>query len=356
MFTENNIKDIITKLDALQKKIIALSRDIEQLSLSLPKEEGEDKLVYDIPSTNFCGKVVGIDSGFNFKRHIYFDLFFVRCIGVVFDYKDNKINLVQYYPDKFFYPKGYILYSNIDSEDEQSSLNILRLKEEVNMATKLIIDHKPSFCFLDGSILPQYTDKPKRSENAILQYKELIRDFEKLFSVAEENNCFLVGCIKDSRGRRALEIIENIVDNIPKNISEKLNDIVLFNYLLRSSQRSFAFSYSSPKEKHPILLDFDDYWSNKVFAFYIKPSFKDCPFRVEFIANKDNLSEVADKISRVVCFLSSFSNEFSFPSVLIEADLRARIGHNEVDFFYNKIVDNLMIKDKFNMRRNRKPF
>jgi hypothetical protein len=75
--------------------------------------------------------------------------------------------------------------------------------------------------------------------------------------------------------------------------------------------------------------------------------------RVEFIC-KDGLKECADKISSVVYAISSLHKEYSYPSVLIDADMRAGLKPDEISIVYDRLIDRL--GTKIRMRRNSRPF
>jgi hypothetical protein len=52
--------------------------------------------------------------------------------------------------------------------------------------------------------------------------------------------------------------------------------------------------------------------------------------------------------------LSSLHKEYSYPSVLIEADLRAGLNETDISVVYDKLIDKL--GPKVRMRRNSRPF
>jgi hypothetical protein len=81
----------------------------------------------------------------------------------------------------------------------------------------------------------------------------------------------------------------------------------------------------------------------------------DKPLRVEFVSKQNSsLKELADEIAEVVFTLSSLHKEYSFPSVLIEADLRAGLNEQEISVVYDRLVDKL--GSKIRMRRTNRPF
>ena len=67
-----------------------------------------------------------------------------------------------------------------------------------------------------------------------------------------------------------------------------------------------------------------------------------------------DLKRVASEVAGVVLALSSIHKEYSFPSVLIEADIRAGLSEQEINVVYERLVDKLGGKVK--LRRNNRPF
>ena len=192
-------------------------------------------------------------------------------------------------------------------------------------------------------------------------YRGVIDEFQNLYSVAEKNNCCLIGCVEDSRGSRIREILQKEVlpktDILKPEFLDDMLDSLLLDSILDLGERSFAFPYTSGVKEHPILMDYDDKWANNIYAFYIKAAELDRPLRVEFLKDRnENLQEKTNEVASVVYSLSSMHREYAYPSVLIEADLRARLRPEEIDTVYNKIMDRLSVNTRLTMRRSNRPF
>ena len=132
-------------------------------------------------------------------------------------------------------------------------------------------------------------------------------------------------------------------------------DASLLDYYLTQSERTFAFPYTNNVTNHAILKDYSQEWAKSIFVFYLKCSLFDKPLRVEFVSksSEDFLNKV-NEIAKVVFTLSSLHKEYSFPSVLIEADLRAGLNEQEISVVYDRLVDKL--GGKIRMRRTNRPF
>ncbi|MCX6803381.1 MAG: DNA double-strand break repair nuclease NurA [Candidatus Diapherotrites archaeon] len=232
--------------------------------------------------------------------------------------------------------------------------------------------------FIDGSIVPQYQDKPRGDSELNSDYHSIITLFARLYKVAEQNFTTLVACVEDSRGTRFRQILQDDIlskdsSSTPssqnslnqKNLSSKIQlsasilnssfDASILDYYLRQGERTFAFSYTNSPSSHAILKDYSPEWAKSVFVFYLKATEFDRPLRVEFLCkDKNNLKECANRIASIVYSLSSLHREYSFPSILIEADLRAGLSEQEINVVYERLIDKL--GSKIRMRRNNRPF
>lgn len=348
--SERHRHEIAEKLQKLRQK---------DLSILGHPDLQEQQLFYHTPLRELNCRVAGVDSGFVDKSVHAIDMILVRAVGVVFEYKENRLQRADYWPDFYHFPVPMLNNGAFDHDELNSSKSLIRLHEEINTAKVIIEKFRPDFCLLDGSIIPQYLDKPRSDSPAKEQYHGLINNFEKLYETAEQNSCQLVSCVEDSRGSRFRTILQESIlpkENLIKPESlDNLFDSSLLDHLLQRGERTFAFPYSKSIDEHPILMDFDKNWANEIYAFYIKPAMLDRPLRVEFL-NKGNLTETTSKIAELIYALSSTHREYAYPTVLIEADLRARLKPEEIDTVYNKILDKLSSQLKLRLRREGRPF
>ncbi|VVB74332.1 NurA domain protein [uncultured archaeon] len=319
-----------------------------------------DQIVVPVKKIDFTGSVAGVDSGFVSKKLSFIDLVLVKTAGVLFKCENGSLISSTYYPAPFSFPEPMILRAGLEKDEEQQSISLLRLEKEVSCAIEMIKKFKPEFMFIDGSIVPQYQDKPRKESGVNEDYVSIIHSFQKLYKTAEENSCTLVACVEDSRGTRFRQLLaEEILPKSKLKISSSsLNgafDASILDYYLRPSERTFVFPYTNQPESHAILKDYSKEWSESIFVFYLKASEYDKPLRVEFVCkNQKDLAELSEKISSLVFSLSSLHKEYSFPSILIEADLRAGLSEQEISVVYERLVDRL--GTKIRMRRGNRPF
>ena len=308
-------------------------------------------------------KIGGVDSGFVAKRLASIDLTLIRAMGVVFAYSNGILSSAKYFPGFFRFPEPFLNGASLEEDEAEQSKSLLRLKEEISASKKIIEGHSPKYCFIDGSIVPQFQDKPRHDSQLSGKYNGIISEFESLYSLAEEKNCTLISTVEDSRGSRFRQILQ---EEVLPSLNEKvlaageldgIFDSSLLDYFLELGERSCAFTYTKNISQHPVLHDFSKEWGDSIFGFYLKPSLFDRPLRVEFICrDKSKIKEKADEVASVVFALSSMHKEYAYPSVLIEADLRAKLRPDEIDLVYNRILDKLGNSVKLRMRRDNRPF
>jgi len=302
------------------------------------------------------GIIAGVDSGFVSKKLSFLDLVLVRSVGAIFYYENGVLSKADYYPNAFSFPEPLLLKSGLEKDEEQQSVSLERLKAEVGTSIKIIEKYKPNYIFVDGSIVPQYQDKPRKDSKINSDYTSIIHLFEKFYETAEKNNCTIISCVEDSRGTRFKQILQEEIlpgTSFPQDLLADSFDAALLDYLLLKGERTFCFTYTKKTESHAILKDLKEKWGKNINVFYLKASDFDKPLRVEFIAS-EKTKEKADEISGIVYALSSLHREYSYPSVLIEADLRASLNEQDISVVYDKLIDKLGPKIK--MRRNSRPF
>ncbi len=304
----------------------------------------------------FNGKIAGVDSGFVSKRMSFLDLVLIRTCGVIFEYENSILKNADYFPSPVIFPEPVLLKNGLEKDEEQQSISLERLKKEVELSIDIIEKYKPKYFFIDGSIVPQYQDKPRSDSKLTSDYTSIIDLFQKFYFIAEKNSTTLISTIEDSRGNRFKQLL---VEHLK---SEKLNsdlsnssDSSILDYFLLNGERTFSFGYTKNSETHAILKDYLDEWSKNIYAFYLKTTDFDKPLRVEFICkDKNNLKNMANEISSIVYNLSSLYKEYAYPSILIEADLRARLNDRDISLVYEKLIDKL--GPKMLLRRNSRPF
>ncbi len=308
----------------------------------------ERELAKGIEQKEINGKVCASDAGLASLGMHGVDFLASRAVGVMFEYENSRLKSHKYHPSpvpqlSFGYKEGLELH------DASYSKSLFRLKSELFVSIESIRKFSPDFFLLDGSIAPLVSDKPAEDSPIKEDYFEVVSLYQEIYETCAKENCTLVGVIKDSRGKRFLEIMQKRFEESSLRSS---NDSSFLHYLLNEGERTFAFAYSSSPSRHQVLKDLG-VWSDKICTFYLKPAAMDRPLRCEFLSGKKSFDEVASFIYS----LSRINKKYAYPAILIEADLRAAFSPQE----YERIQKDLAVSAGFSsstmeLRRNMRPF
>ena len=361
MALNHAIDQAANKINGLEKrkqKLARLLAPLKERSLSLDEDWLEEKVFLPVGQEEFTGKVAGVDSGFMVRSFSGVDIILIRAMASVFELKEGRLEKAYFHPNFFKFPEPFILSGALERDEFNCAKSLHRLKEEVGLSAEVIEKFKPDFLFIDGSMVPQHADKPRNASQMTNLYHEVLNDFQNLYQTAEKEGCQLIASVEDSRGTRFKGLVQKKMEKEIPGLQELdgFSDSVLLDLLLKKGERSLTFSYASKAEKHPILNDLDKKWSERIRALYLKPTEYDRPLRIEFIANGERLSKQADKVAAVTHALSCLHKEYAYPSVLIEADLRARLKPEEINLVFDKLADKVGRNAFVQQRRDKRPF
>lgn len=377
------IRLIADKIIQMEKSRIELSNTLlqirDRLNLSLIEDKSiyediiEPEFIHTVKGAELHGmEIIGIDGSIVTKSLHGVDLMLSRAVGVLFRFQKEKPS-VQYFPDVA--PNPRLVYNfDILSNPEIDIFNSLqRMEDEIELAIELTA-RNPDVLLLDGSIVPLILDKPPSSSSLNRKYVDIIAKYEKLFEKCIERGILLAGVIKDTRSTRFMSILGKILPALLSRLPE-LGAVRSLNYrpivkttrdstflyrFLQSGERTFTFKYSEGGAKHGVLKDFIERdWSNLIYSFYLKPVQFDLPTKIEFLAPTDPI-KYAKRIGSIILPISDKHAEFGVPSILIEADARARLFENDLDYILNSLshavhtsgVSTLLMK----LRRDKRPF
>ncbi len=361
--TEEFAKKII-EIENLRKKVGNFLRELSKASLSLDREILEEKIIIPIERGDLENlKIAGVDGGI-VKHSLHgIDLMLLRAVGVIFYFKNNKLEKVDYWPEALPAPIPKVIFDPFTDVELEVNSNFERQLVEVKNAIELVEKFKPDILFLDGSIIPHYTERPAEHSLLFPTYRKLIEAYTELFYKVRESGTALAGIIEDSRGTRFCEIVNQrilarVKDEIATEIKLLLNrtrDTNLLTYALKLGERTFVFRYSSFPEQHPILKEFGGKIANSIFSFYLKTAEFDRPLRVDFFAEKEFI-KLANFISSILLALAGHSS-YGMPSVLIEADQRAKLSEKDLELFYHDLLAKAgNLAALFLQRREQRPF
>ena len=363
---QKRLDEIINKIGYLESRRIKIGKFLREINNSFkigPNEEIlEEKIINPVVEQTLNNiRILGVDGGI--VKHSYhgLDLMLMRSVGSIFEYSDGKLKNVDYYPNSNPLPDPRIIFDSFSDIELNSCYNFERQIMEINSAREAIEKFKPDVVLLDGSVIPHYVPRP---DNPILveYYQNLIGVYSSLFEIAKKMKTILAGVIEDSRGVKFCNILSRTVlsqeeSDISKELKlvlEKTKDSNLLYYALEKGERTCVFNYSRNPKIHPILKEFEN-MNNCFYSFYIKTVDFDRPLRVDFIG-LENVHETVKKLSCILMQMSGHSG-YGFPSVLIEADQRARLTEKDLDMFYSDLINKIgNVSTLFKMRRETRPF
>jgi len=348
----------IVEIEEQRKRIGDILRQMNESKLSIDEQILEEKIILPVEKTSLEDMIIaGVDGGL-VKHSLHgIDIMLLKAVGVLFSYKNNKLDNVDYYPEALTSPEPRVVFDPFSDLEFEMNSNMERQSVEVRIAREVIEKFKPDILFLDGSIVPHYTERPSKNSLLFPIYQRMIESYIKLFEAVKKNNVLFAGVIEDSRGTRFCELLnEKFFSKIPtdaKFLLNKTKDTNLLTYALKLQERSFVFNYSSDPTKHPVLKEFGSD-AKQIFTFYLKTAEFDRPIRIDFLGNKG--IDAASKLSSVLLSLSGHSS-YGMPSVLIEADQRAKLGEEDVELFYFDLINKAgNLPGLMNLRRNQRPF
>ncbi|VVB66216.1 NurA domain protein [Candidatus Gugararchaeum adminiculabundum] len=342
------LAEIVKGIEELERQRGELSERLRSKSELFP-EALEKELTKKIEPKKLNLKVAAVDGGLLAQEFHGFDLVVARAVAVLFEYQDSLLAGHKYHPRAFAEVEIDVM-SALESHDYNWHKGLFRLKKELEIACEGVEKFEPEFMLLDGSIVPLVSDKPADDSPVHGSYVQVISLYKKLYETCEKKGCTLAGVIKDSRGKRFVEILQKKFRD--ERILEKSSDTSLIHFLLKTGERTFAFNYSADPAKNQVLRDLSE-WGRKINAFYIKPVEKDRPLRVEFLDGKHSFDEIAS----VIYSLSRINKNYGYPAVLIEADMRAALDKVELERAYRELFMKLGMRSSIMpLRRDSRPF
>jgi hypothetical protein len=309
----------------------------------LPKSALEPEFILPLNTKRrMGGKVCAVDGGIlSYEMHGA-DLLIAKAVASTFGYSGGELGSHSYFPNAFPQPE-YRVETGLDERELLWHKSIVRLELEVKSAAGAAKKEKPAYLLLDGSLCPLPSDRPSEESRLFPKYLELLNLYKELYSYCSEAGVVLAGVIKDSRSRRFVEML-------PPGSGERSSDTVFLNHMLREGERTFAFRYSDSPQKNHVLREMGK-WGEKVCALYAKPVAGDRPVRVEFLDGQAGYSETADAISS----LCAINRNYAYPSVLIDADLRAMMDPAELERA-KKSLSLFAGPSLLDLKRNSRPF
>jgi uncharacterized protein (UPF0335 family) len=344
------IAESISRLDEERKTIACgmRGRAIDVLPDAL-----ERGMVLPVAPAPLDFSVAAVDGGLLAQEFHGFDMLLTRAVAVLFSYRGGKLEGHEYWPCAL--PESEIAVTHtLDTHEFQRFKSLFRLKTEIGTALSACQKFSPKFMLLDGSILPQVSDRPGAGEEEPKAlYDEIIASYTSLYSLCEERGIRLVGVIKDSRGRRFIEILERMLVEKERETLRKSSDTSLLNHMLAEMERTASFSYATEQKEHVVLKDLGG-WGSRIAVFYAKPVPGDRPVRIEFLSAG---GAGAGEVASAICSLCAINAKYAQPAALIEADLRAAMSPLELERAYKDLFVRTGLRSSMlKLRRDSRPF
>lgn len=315
-------------------------------------------------------KICGVDGGFLRNAYHGAGIILRRAVAVCFDYKKGKLEKVDYHPDRRPIPDPVVVGPEFSESDFNTLANLKRVEIELKTAIEAIQKFKPDVMLLDGSVVLYPSNMPEKRSPVYSTYETVVEQFKDLYQKCSDNNILLAGAVEDSRGKRYCNLLFKDLfpklythKDVKKELREKLRtceralgsstDTLFLYYLLEKGEHTTVMRYA--EGDIPILKDLGN-WAKTIHAIYIKAVEYDRPLRVDFISTK-NPQETADKLAAIVWAISKHNRTYAYPSVLIEADARAKLSENEIAIFKSRLTEKLGRNPSlFELRRDLRPF
>ncbi len=266
-------------------------------------------------------RIAGVDGGFLAKQKHGVSFVIRRAVGVCFEYGEKL--QTSYLPSKNPSPEVIPVSYILEEHEFNTYASLLRVEREIQVAIESAKRFKPNVLILDGSVVLYPANRPKSSSLAFKKYEEVIQLFNELYLFCLENSIALVGAVEDSRSMKLCK--KAISDD---KLLLKFSDTIVLSHIMEKGTRTDIMEYSESAEL-PILQDIGEF-SKKLFSFYLRASDYDLPLRIDFLSN--NPREDVEQISKIMLAISNNFKEYTYPSVLIEADARAKLSEKDLMF------------------------
>jgi hypothetical protein len=351
MDLDPSIVDLATRFIARQEEWEALAARLRFNSGKIQYSEAlESDLIYPVTPRPPDGVFAAVDGGLGGYEFHGLDLLVLRALAVKFSYTEGKLVSHAYHPSARPHLQVQAR-SGLDAFELTRFTSLCRLRSELTCAISALEKWKPAYLLLDGSLAPLVSDKPPEDSDLLELYTQVVGLYQKLYAGASAQGCNLVGITKDSRGRRFLDLISRAAPESAASLSQA-SDTAFLDHLLKEGERTFAFHYSRPETKNPIMQDLG-VWASRILTFYIKPVAGDRPLRIEFLSTVSPYVDIAS----VMGGLCALHPHYAYPAILIEVDLRAALETSEVEHVVHDLSTRVgKRRPLMPLRRDSRPF
>jgi hypothetical protein len=321
----------------------------------------------EVHETNVEGlKIAGVDGGVIHRSLNFFDIALIRAVGVLFYHRKENKPIVNYFPEEQPFPDILTSIEPLSQTEIDALISMWRIQKEIRCCISLVEEDVPDIIILDGSVLPFIEYKQISQKDFLMnQYRNIKALYRRLYTLCKKNRTLLCGVVKDSRSAILTGKLSPLLPHLGKlpefekllkidyrPIVKQLRDTDLLYQILDKNERTFEFFLSKFNDESD--KDLEDF---NIHCFYLKTAEFDTPLRVEFPILFSTQQEFAQKIASLVTAVSKYNPEYGLPSVIIEADARARLQETDADILIDEISSKIGYSShSLQKRRSRVPF
>jgi hypothetical protein len=337
------MKDFIAATEQIAQRVLETEQKRKNIAAII-----RQKSTFSQVAEHDLGKltVAGVDGGIIKKSLHGIDLLLLRTVGVIFYFENGKLKKTEYFPQAIPSPVPEAFFDPFSDVEFEINANMKRQIAEVTTAQQVVEKFSPDILLMHGSIVPHYTSK---AEGILLKtYEQMIQAYEKLFSLA--GRTLIAGVIEDSRGKRFCDVVSKKVQLSSEDqiLLQRTRDTNLLTYLLKLKERTFSFPYA--EKNHFILKEFPDF-SEKISTFYMRTAEFDRPIRIDFLGGEEEVKKISSMIFPLVK-----NSSYGIPSILVEADQRAKLSDKDFQIFFSDLVNKVgRLPAIFELRREDRP-
>ncbi|MBR9679459.1 MAG: DNA double-strand break repair nuclease NurA [Candidatus Altiarchaeota archaeon] len=342
------LSSVISKLSLIEnirKRLSSGLKSISHMSFSIAGKTSES-LFNKVEKIKPNFSAGGVDGGLLTKSFHGIDLIITRAIGVVIWYENGKI-----VKNKRVGRSAPLVIEKESSNEGEliAYASLYRTQVEVERAIELVQKHSPDFLFMDGPLYPHPSTRMSKGDNG-RAYSKLIKLYEQLHKECEKTGTKLIGVVEDTRSSLFSNIFhDKILPALPiskkarfKGLNQKFRDTSLLFDSLTQGERTFTFKLVKTGMKY----------EKELYGFYIKPAKYDRPVRIEFIAKEPG--KLANEVATATYSLCVYKS-YGLPSVIIEADARAKLNRNLIEYITRILRDKTGSPMLLNLRREQRP-
>ncbi len=360
---------------------------INQLPLFL-----EEKIRYPVSERVLKNvSILASDAGVASSKYLGFEFSLISVALTHFDYKNDRMNEVVYYPDQGDGSYGIVFNGSHRSDsDIEVFTSLERAYAEITSILSFLIrypEKKVHLIILDGPLrIEPFKEQFKENRKYLMKYAEVLNQYEALYTLCQRKKILLVGSVKNTESvefrenlNRAFPTFINIFPSLNifhkiryRDLFEDFNDLYLLYRILDLNQRSCVYRLNSRSTDNGHIPGIGQSKPNSLLqagrqylCFYLQVVPFEAPLKIEFLydsglfeeidklkglSESSKISVIADQISGLLLPLANKMGVSSLPIPQIEAHNRATLTLNEFKILEEDVKNKYIVDliDRFN--------